>query len=482
MRKQLTHIPTLLTRAMLALFAALLVCALYLGAGRDGETQKALLLALPLLAVLAAALPPLSRLLARLGPLGAWAALTLLCLAVKGAWVLLVRVPQTSDYATFWAYAQQLAQQSTLQYGRYIALFPHVFGYSSFLSLFIRLFGPGELLAQGLNVLLTAASGSLIFLIARRWWGLAGACQAYLLWIACPSQTLYNVFALSEPLYTTLLLAVLALVVWAEGKKRRAAAVGLSTGLLLRWFQGVRPIAAVVIIALFIWRFCLKPEELGRREGRRFWLPLVGVLLAAYLAAGPVWNAHLTARIGEEPSTTPGYSVLVGFNLNYSGQWNQADSDLLYSFSGQPGATAQQAQQAALEAAVDRITSGQIRLVPLMREKLRIFLGSDDACVNYSRAVVRHTEGFSLACNSFYYAVLLLAAGGAAVLWRRDTRCAVLLLPLYVLGLTLAQMLVEVAGRYHYSILPMLLLLGQGALSALPAWRRKFFQKKRQNP
>lgn len=176
MRKQLTHIPTLLTRAMLALFAALLVCALYLGAGRDGETQKALLLALPLLAVLAAALPPLSRLLAKLGPLGAWAALTLLCLAVKGAWVLLVRVPQTSDYATFWAYAQQLAQQATLQYGRYIALFPHVFGYSSFLSLFIRLFGPGELLAQGLNVLLTAASGSLIFLIARRWWGLAGAC------------------------------------------------------------------------------------------------------------------------------------------------------------------------------------------------------------------------------------------------------------------------------------------------------------------
>ena len=66
MRKQLTHIPTLLTRAMLALFAALLVCALYLGAGRDGETQKALLLALPLLAVLAAALPPLSRLLAKL--------------------------------------------------------------------------------------------------------------------------------------------------------------------------------------------------------------------------------------------------------------------------------------------------------------------------------------------------------------------------------------------------------------------------------
>lgn len=41
-----------------------------------------------------------------------------------------------------------------------------------------------------------------------------------------------------------------------------------------------------------------------------------------------------------------------------------------------------------------------------------------------------------------------------------------MLAPLYILGLTLAQMLVEVAGRYHYSMIPMLLLLGQGT------WKR----------
>lgn len=55
--------------------------------------------------------------------------------------------------------------------GRYMALFPHIFGYASFLSWFIRLLGPGELLAQGLNVLLTAASGGFLFLLGRRWGG-----------------------------------------------------------------------------------------------------------------------------------------------------------------------------------------------------------------------------------------------------------------------------------------------------------------------
>ena len=39
------------------------------------------------------------------------------------------------------------------------------------------------------------------------------------------------------------------------------------------------------------------------------------------------------------------------------------------------------------------------------------------------------------------------------------------LLPLYVLGLTLAHMLVEVANRYHYSVIPMLIIFAALALS-----------------
>ena len=64
------------------------------------------------------------------------------------------------------------------------------------------------------------------------------------------------------------------------------------------------------------------------------------MLLAAYLAAGPLWDSHVAARIGEEPSSTPGYSILVGFNPDSGGQWNQADSELLYSYSDASGATA----------------------------------------------------------------------------------------------------------------------------------------------
>ena len=50
-------------------------------------------------------------------------------------------------------------------------------------------------------------------------------------------------------------------------------------------------------------------------------------------------------------------------------------------------------------------------------------------------------------------------------LWRQKTGTIALMAPLYVLGLTSAQMLVEVAGRYHYSLLPMLMLMAQAAIS-----------------
>lgn len=447
------------------LFLALLLAALALGSGYTEQRRLALLLALAACPVVWKGLPWLTRRLSALGAAKVWLLLTVLCLAVKSAWVLWAQVPPEGDYATFWGYAQALAEEETLTGARYMALFPHLFGYASFLGRFVALFGAGQMLAPALNVALTALSGSFLFLLGRRFWGIEGGSAAYLLWIACPSQTVYNSLVLSEPLYTALLLLFLWLVTGPLPRRAgRCALLGAGAGLVLRWFNGVRPIGAVPLIALFLWRCCLAPDGLGEKGVRRRWLAFLGVLLAVYLAAGPLWSGHIASRIGEEPSSAPGYSVLVGFNPDSGGQWNPEDSELLYAYSDAPGATAQDAQQAALEAARERIAGG-MDFFALFREKVRVFLGSDSACVGYCSSVVRHTKELSLACDGFYYLLLLLAGAAGGVLWRRGEGGAALLCPLYVLGLTSAQMLVEVAGRYHYSLLPVLILAIPGALA-----------------
>lgn len=463
----------LMQRLLLTAFFILAVSALAVGISQGERYLQAFALALLGLFLYTALCVPAAKRLEHLGPLRLWLLLTILCVAIKVFWIWRVRVPLAGDYSVFWGYANALSERTTVYGGRYMALFPHIFGYADFLSWFIRLSGPQPMLAPVLNVLLTVCSGSFLYHLCLRWFHLPAATLVYLPWTLCPSQTIYNSLVLSEPLYTALILGVLSLLTETE----RFAALkgyplwmgvlsGTAGGVLLRWVNGVRPIAAILLIALLLWLSLLNLNRLAARNWRRWWGLCMAGVLGAYVLLGPVWNARLSVRIGEEPSHTPGYSLLVGFNPNSGGRWNQEDSDRLYGYSDQPGATAQWTQEQLLADAEARILSGEIDFSKLLKQKLRTFLGSDDACVGYSASVLRHTEFFSLLCNGFYYAAFLLAIGGAVQVWRSRERGLLLLAPLYILGLTLAQMLVEVAGRYHYSMIPMLLLLGQGT------WRR----------
>lgn len=463
------RISVFLVRCMLGLFLALMALGLALGALQTAQQTQAFLCGLLAAAALLFLLPRAAAAVAQAGTGRALLALCLACLLVKGAWILLVRPEPAGDYMVFWQCANALTLPETLFNGRYVALFPHIYGYSHFLSLFIRLFGPGELLAQILNVGLSVLSGCLLFALAYRWIGLEAGISAFLLWILCPSQTVYNSFVLSEPYYTALLLVFLALVTQlyhAGPEDRRQPLWGLAAGglagLVLRALNGARPIAAVPIIALAIWAVCLRRPRGGR--GWRLWLPFLAALMAVYLAAGPLWNAAVERAAGEPPASVPGFNLLVGLNRESAGMWNESDSQRLAFYSGQPGATAQSAQEALLREAADRAAADPGAIPGLLLDKLRVFLGSDHACVLYAETVLRHRDLFTFICNTFYYAAVLLSLAGAAVLFRTGERSAALLLPLYALGLTLAQLLVEVAPRYHYSLIPMFLLTAQYAL------------------
>ena len=459
----------LMQRLLLTAFFILAVSALAVGISQGERYLQAFALALLGLFLYTALCVPAAKRLEHLGPLRLWLLLTILCVAIKVFWIWRVRVPLAGDYSVFWGYANALSERTTVYGGRYMALFPHIFGYSSFLSWFVKVWGTSPMLGPVLNLLLTICSGSIIFRLCMRWFNLTAGAVGYLLWILCPSQTIYNSLILSEPLYTTLILAVLLVLTEAEVctvlrsyPLFLAPAVGISCGVILRLVNGVRPIAAVLVIALLIWVALLNTGKLLMHKWRWWWSLCIVCLLSTYFILGPIWNQHIAERIGEEPSQTPGYSFLVGFNPESSGRWNQEDSDRLYYYSDQPGATAQWTQEQLLAEAEERISSGEIDFALLFIQKLRTFLGSDDTCVGYSSAVLRHTTLFSFLCNTFYYTAVLLAIVGAIKLWKREQNYLTLLAPLYVIGLTCAQMLVEVAGRYHYSILPMLLMIGAG--------------------
>ena len=399
----------------------------------------------------------------RLGEGRSLALLLAFCFLLNLAWVLVFRLEPTVDYATFWSTARALAGEDVPMLREYVALFPHILGYSAFLSVFLRLFGSGPLAAPLVNVCLTTLSGFFLFRLVRRWRGLDAAAFVLLVWALFPSKLLYNSMVLSEPWYTCLLLAFLWLVSETETRPfplAAAAGLGALGGLLPRLLNAARPIAAVPILALLIWLLLLRSERGKETRGR--WLGFAALLLAVYFASGPLWTGFARRVLGEAPAPVPGYSLYVGMNMDSMGSYSEEDMALLghyrYDF---PDSSAVEAQQKMLEEARSRLHDPDTRLAPLFFVKLRTFLGNDEGGAYYSQAGLsgRAYSLLALYSNVWYYALALLALRGALRLLRSADRRSLLLVPLYVIGLTLAQLLVEVAARYHYSLIPMLLLL-----------------------
>lgn len=457
-----------LSKAMLVCFALLFGLALLLGACRPAHLSYPAAFAA---AVAVAALyavwqkRPRTRvsLWERMGEKKTGAVLLGLCFLVNLVWALSFRVEPEAYYATFWNTAVALATGEEPLNREYLALFPHVLGYSTFLSLVIRAAGTGRLVAPLVNVCLATLSGYFLFRLALRWRGLNSAAFVLLFWTVLPSRLLFNTVALSEPWYTCLLLAALWLCACVERGRPvwwRAALLGAFAGLLLRLVNAARPIAAVPLITLLLWVLLLRGDRTG--ETRRLWLSFTALLLAVYILTGPLWTRYERDVLGEEPASIPGYSLCVGLNQESLGSYSVLDMNLLeyYRFGVQDG-SADSAQRDMLELAKIRLRDPEMKIFHLLIFKLRTLLGNDEGGVGYfiSGLTTGAYRLLAVLSNIAYYVLGILALWGSWRMFRGGERRAVLLAPLFVLGLTLAQMLVEVSASFHYSMIPMLLLL-----------------------
>ena len=473
----------LFKRIMLGLLMLLL--ALMLGLMlRVGLGAKSYLAAMAAGALWAGGLVWLRRRRAGRGkaPLGAGlsgkkaAVLTALgCFALNLLWVLVIRIEPFSDYETYWQTAVALAEGTAIPTPWYIAMYPHILGTATFLSVFVRLFGASVLAVTVVNVVLTTLSCLLVYGITRTLCERTAALWAALLWAVCPCKLMINSLVFSEPLYTCLILLFLYLLVRLDAAPARApggfvSALGWGAGLgvLLAAVNIVRPIAAILVIAMVIWLFLLRGR--GTAWGR--WLALLAALLAVYVLVGRLWDRHVEAVLGMAPAAVPVYNIYVGFNEATRGQWSAEDMDLLFSYFN-AGATTSEAQRAMLPHLQQRLAAG-IDYPALFADKLIAFLGNDELG-GYTYRFTRPESFYKplmVLGNVFYYGVVYLGLAGLARSFRARRLTAGQLLPLYALGLTLAHMLVEVSNRYHYSLIPLFIIFAAVALAPADNSRR----------
>ena len=392
--------------------------------------------------------------------------LTIGCFLIHFLYICIFKIEPVNDYYRFWTTSISLAQQMPVDEPRYLAAFPHILGYSSFLSLFMRFWGTSPMLAAILNVFFTTFSGLIIYTLAFRWFGLSSAIYSFIIWILCPSKMMYNSMVLSDPYYTFFILVFILFIDYLRCEIINnhwflIVIAAFLCGVCLVIVNSARPIAAIPIIAFFLWLFLLRETDLHNKALRRKWLVFTVVLLFVYFGGEKLWNSHVRDIVGEDVSAIPSYSIAVGFNADSGGAYSSDDMKLLHYYMNEVGLTAVQAQEKMMALAESRITSGSFSLLELFVKKLQAFLGDDGSAAVYTKDILSKPMYYiaQIMSNVYYYVLAMLALYATACLIRKSPTNVFCIVPMYVLGLTFAQMLVEVAGRYHYSIIPMLILI-----------------------
>jgi hypothetical protein len=278
--------------------------------------------------------------------------------------------------------------------------------------------------------------------------------------------------SLSEPLYTCLLLLFFLLVSMVmdvrpeEKETGRAALGGLLSGLALAMVNAARPIGIIPIIAFLLWLFFLSdwPGICSRKKAVLLYTCL---LLLSYYMTGSAWKSYVSARLDQTPPSVPGYSIYVGFNPDTQGSYADEDMDLLQSrYFGEYDRNAEAAQQSMLKSAKERISDNRKSIPSMMMHKLGTLLGHDEGGAFYSKESLSD-RNYALWCiisNDWYYLVCILAIAGCVKMWKNPPGNSFMIITLCLVGIVLAQLLVEVAARYHYCLIPMLLLLASPAL------------------
>jgi hypothetical protein len=305
------------------------------------------------------------------------------------------------------------------------------------------------------------AGGPLMWALGRRLGGERAAVVALYLYAVAPAFVLFTGVLLTEPLYATLLLAaLLALPVEGAlraGSRSRPVALARSAlgGLVLGVAQYIRTTAIFLAPAFVL--------PLVRRRAWREAALLVAVALAVLL---PV----IVNTGGLTTSTEAGYSLMIGANREAGGFYNADDRQLYLSWG-------EDRERLAREEAIRRITADPPGLLLHSLRKVEA-MWSNEGYVPYfaflDTAVALNFRHATRVIAQFFYAPVFAAAVVALWRMRREPHDLALVIVGILLTMAAIHVLVEVQGRYHLYMEPLLMLLAASLVGSArwAIWRR----------
>lgn len=334
-------------------------------------------------------------------------------------------------------------------------------GYPLALAGMYSLLGVGSAAIETLNIACAAVTTWLVFDIARIGWTRSVGVLAAGTYAVVPSQILLTLPPLTEPLYTVAVTGVVRLAIGRDARPLLAAAI---VGLAVAGAQYVRATATSLMAPLVVFPF-LVGETLRRSAAQAV------ILVATFgVAMLPVVSFNLATHGDLSVSTSAygGWSVYVGANQDSGGRFNREDSAL---FASLPGTSAWERSERAGVLGVKRIADDPVGFVAMQPRKFATLFRDESyaglmAFAPAGPIAPVEAEVAELVGQIFYAPVVALGLVAFA-LERRNPRPVVLLIGMIVALVAATHVFLEVHGRYHAYLLPLLVILAAGGVDAL---------------
>jgi len=397
----------------------------------------------------------------------------LMTLITRLVWIHIVDITPKSDFELYNTLAEAFSRGEAAG-GKYVALFPHTFGYPFILATVYRIFSPDKYFALLLNILFEAGTGVVLYYLGKMVSNWKTGFFAGIICALWPSHVFYSSIVCTEPLYT-LLMALLIFVYFKVSVKNKSllhsCVLYLLLGFLCAAANAIRPMGTLLVAVLGITEVVriIKKKE-GLKQSFAGFVPFA-VFLIAYFSFVNLTGMYVSYKIGYNTAKNPiGFNTYVGANINSSGMWNQSDANVLMDFMKQEPFDAQKIHEQLLNLAIQRVKSQGTGNLKLVIKKNMIMWGRDDEVVTYmiagsgdktsSLLEVKNSEGLlRYICNFYYYMIVILAFGGLLKQCAKEDNPILMALLLLFLGIGAIHTVVEVHGRYHYSSMAVFAIL-----------------------
>ncbi len=392
-------------------------------------------------------------------------------------WVYLVHATPVSDFYTYHSLAEALTKNELL-YPKFISLFPHVFGYSAVLSVFYAIFGAMPMTAVYLNIALNMGILFLIYSLGKSFYNLKTGLVAAAIYAFWPSQIYYNALVITEAFYTFGLLFILFLYsIIIEKVKGAACMISCLAGLgiLAGLLKYIRPASMILLLSILIHYLFIRkgnPSEQKKFPWTRVLFSLV--MVVSYLLTSHIVINSIERFIGVETArSSSGFYIAEGLNIETSGKWCAEDSAILEDLIRQ-GMGSPDIQEYFSSLGFDRLKHLDILShIRLQINKNRVMWGDDSESIRYiSNALLKTSRinlpkytGLLVYGANGYYMIFLILSFLSFFLLKDRLSSRSLVLYLYVLGTVAAHLLVEVFGRYHYSVVSLLCILSAAVIA-----------------